>query len=160
MASGLIQFAFVLASGIINTMPNEKQVEVNEVDEHQRLMGLMKTERRSKTGDSHSAAPNIKAPSDALLITAVCQLNDSILKLELYLGAQFHINGITQEVTKYHFAISHLYMECIREVEDIITQPSAPLTSTSSVPTSPPLVPHPVITRAGRRVKFRDILDV
>ncbi|KAL4718235.1 hypothetical protein ACJJTC_016861 [Scirpophaga incertulas] len=37
-------------------------------------------------------------------------------------------------------------------------QPSAPLTS--SVPTSPPLVPHPVITRAGRRVKFRDILDL
>ncbi|KAL4703815.1 hypothetical protein ACJJTC_004414 [Scirpophaga incertulas] len=39
-------------------------------------------------------------------------------------------------------------------------QPSAPLTSTSSVPTSPPLGPHPVITRAGRRVKFRDILDL
>ncbi|KAL4705767.1 hypothetical protein ACJJTC_006548 [Scirpophaga incertulas] len=39
-------------------------------------------------------------------------------------------------------------------------QPSAPLTSTSSVPTSPPLVPHPVITRAGRRVQFRDILDL
>ncbi|KAL4704945.1 hypothetical protein ACJJTC_013402 [Scirpophaga incertulas] len=31
------------------------------------------------------------------------------------LEAQFHINGITQEVTKYHFAISHLDMECIRE---------------------------------------------
>ncbi|KAL4716537.1 hypothetical protein ACJJTC_010201 [Scirpophaga incertulas] len=40
------------------------------------------------------------------------------------LEAQFHINGITQEVTKYHFAISHLDMECIREVEDIIIQPS------------------------------------
>ncbi|KAL4714449.1 hypothetical protein ACJJTC_017744 [Scirpophaga incertulas] len=39
------------------------------------------------------------------------------------LEAQFHINGITQEVTKYHFAISHLDMECIREVEDIIIQP-------------------------------------
>ncbi|KAL4704955.1 hypothetical protein ACJJTC_013412 [Scirpophaga incertulas] len=39
-------------------------------------------------------------------------------------------------------------------------QPSAPLTSTSSVPTCPPLVPHPVITRTGRRVKFRDILDL
>ncbi|KAL4703202.1 hypothetical protein ACJJTC_004878 [Scirpophaga incertulas] len=39
------------------------------------------------------------------------------------LKAQFHINGITQEVTKYHFAISHLDMECIREVEDIIIQP-------------------------------------
>ncbi|KAL4719652.1 hypothetical protein ACJJTC_002004 [Scirpophaga incertulas] len=39
-------------------------------------------------------------------------------------------------------------------------QPSTTLTSTSSFPTSPPLGPHPVITRAGRRVKFRDILDL
>lgn len=39
------------------------------------------------------------------------------------LEAQFHINSITSEITKFHFAVAHLDIECTKEVEDIITQP-------------------------------------
>jgi len=40
------------------------------------------------------------------------------------LEAQFHINNITHESTKFHYAVAHLDVECTKEVEDIITQPS------------------------------------
>lgn len=47
------------------------------------------------------------------------------------LEAQFYINKITQEATKFNFAVAHLDTNCTREVEDIITKPpkSMPYTS-------------------------------
>lgn len=39
------------------------------------------------------------------------------------LEAQFHINGITQELTKYYYAVSQLDTKSASEVEDIITEP-------------------------------------
>lgn len=39
------------------------------------------------------------------------------------LEAQFHINGITQELTKYYYAVSQLDTKCASEVEDIIIEP-------------------------------------
>lgn len=39
------------------------------------------------------------------------------------LEAQFFINKITQETTKFHFAVAHLDTECTKEVEDLIIAP-------------------------------------
>lgn len=39
------------------------------------------------------------------------------------LEAQFAINNISQELTKYNYAIAHLDTTCTREVEDIILDP-------------------------------------
>lgn len=39
------------------------------------------------------------------------------------LEAQFHINGITQEMTKYYYAVSQLDTKSASEVEDIIIEP-------------------------------------
>lgn len=41
------------------------------------------------------------------------------------LESQFVINGITQESTKFHYAIAHLDTDCTKEVEEIILQPPA-----------------------------------
>lgn len=39
------------------------------------------------------------------------------------LEAQFYINQIKHEATKFNYAVAHLDTECTKEVEDIITQP-------------------------------------
>lgn len=39
------------------------------------------------------------------------------------LEAQFNINNITQQLTKFYYAIAHLDTGCTHEVEDIILQP-------------------------------------
>lgn len=47
------------------------------------------------------------------------------------LEAQFFINKITQEATKFSFAVAHLDTNCTREVEDIIIQPPASMPYTT-----------------------------
>lgn len=70
---------------------------------------------------AYIAAENLSVNRVAIRTPPFCKDRPALWFASL--EAQFSINNITQEITKFNYAIAHLDTNCTREVEDIILQP-------------------------------------